>query len=83
MVRSLAKLGGAHVYSEASNVVLRAGNGHILVHSGHDDTVAITLPEKAREIILVETGETLARDTDTLTVNIGKNRTMLLKVVKD
>jgi len=83
LIRSLAKLGGAHVYSEASNVVLRAGNGHILVHSGHDDTVAITLPEKAREIILVETGETLARDTDTLTVNIGKNRTMLLKVVKD
>jgi len=79
LIRSLAKLGGAHVYSEASNVVLRAGNGHILVHSGHDDTVNITLPEKAREIILVETGETLARDTDTLTVTIGKNRTMLLR----
>ena len=80
MVRAIANYGGAHVYTDAENVVVRPGNGHILIHSGHADTVKIKLPAAAPQVVDVESGEVLARDTDNFQVNIGKNRTRLLRL---
>jgi len=80
LVRAIARYGGAHVYTDAQNVVVRPGNGHILIHSGHDDRVKINLPRKAAKITVVETDKIIARDTDSFLVEIGRNRTVLLRV---
>ena len=81
-VREIAKLGKAHIYTDAENVVVRSGNGHILIHSGHDDKVNIMLPEKAARVIRVDKGQVAAENTDKFSVNIGKNRTILLRIEK-
>lgn len=80
LVRALAAYGGAHCYSDAEDVVIRAGNGHIVIHSGHDDTVNLFLPQKAARVVDVATGRTMAQDTDRLTLPVGKNRTVLLRL---
>lgn len=81
-VRAIARLGKAHVYTDAENVVVRAGNDHIMIHSGHDDTVNIFLPEKVSAVIRVDNGQTVARLTDKFSIKIGKNRTILLRIKK-
>ncbi len=80
LVRGLAQLGGAHVWTDADNVVVRPGNGHLLIHSGHDDTVKITLPQPAAAVIDVATGEVVARQSAIVMLPIGKNRTRLLRI---
>ncbi|MPN25211.1 hypothetical protein SDC9_172618 [bioreactor metagenome] len=80
LVRSLAQLGGAHVWTDADNVVVRPGNGHLLIHSGHDDTVKIILPQPAAAVIDVATGEAVARQSAIVMLPIGKNRTRLLRI---
>ena len=80
LVRALAAYGGAHCYSDAENVVIRAGNGHIVIHSGHDDTVSLFLPRKAARVVDVTADRTVAQNTDRLTLPVGRNRTVLLRL---
>ena len=79
-MRAIAKLGGAHVYTDANDVVVRPGNGYILIHSGHADNVKITLPAPVRKITNVETGEIIAQNAATFTIPIGKNETRLIRL---
>ncbi len=80
MVRALARLGGAHIWTDAKNVVVRPGNGHLLIHSGHADTVKLTLPAPVKNVIDVATGNVIARNTATVELPIGKNRSVLLRM---
>ena len=80
LVRAIARFGGAHVWSEAGDVVVRPGNGHLLIHSGHEAVVKITLPAPATQVVDVATGEVLGRQCSTLELPIGKNRTRLLRL---
>jgi len=82
LVREIAKLGKVPVYTDAENVVVRVGNEHILIHSGHDDLVNITLPEKVSSVIRVDNNQTVAENTDKFSIKIGKNRTILMRIVK-
>ena len=81
-VREIARLGNAHVYTDAENVVVRAGNDHLMIHSGHEDTVNITLPEKVSAVIRVDNGQVVAESTDKFSIPIGKNRTILFRIEK-
>lgn len=80
LVRALANYGGAHVYSDAKNVVIRSGNGYILIHSGHDDNVNIFLPEQARKITDVTGNKVVAENCIRFTLPIRKNRTIVLRI---
>ena len=82
LVREIARMGKVHVYTDAENVVVRVGNGHILIHSGHDDLVNITLPEKVTKVIRVDNSQIVAEKSDKFSISIGKNRTILLRIVK-
>jgi hypothetical protein len=79
-VRAIAQYGGAHVYTDAKNVVVRPGNGHIIIHSGHADSVNITLPQTAKRVVDVESGKVICNNSKNFTVKIGKNRTLLLRI---
>ena len=81
-VREIARLGKAHVYTDAENVVVRVGNGHIMIHSGHADTVNIVLPEKVSKVVRVDNGQTVAESTDKFSTTIGRNRTILFRIEK-
>ena len=80
LVRSIAKIGDAHVWSDAEDVVIRHGNGHILIHSGHEDSVNLFLDDGITSLVDVATGEKIRIENGRAVVEIGRNRTILLRV---
>jgi len=80
MVRDIARLAGAHVYTPVENIVVRIGNGYIMLHSDHEATVPLTLPKKAKKIVDVPSGRTIATGTAEFDGHVAKNGTSLYRV---
>ena len=81
LLRGLALLGKVHVYSkDAPTYVLRAGNGHILLHSANAVTANLKLPRKAARIVDVVTGNVVASDTDSVQVPVAKRNSRYLRI---
>jgi len=81
LLRRLALVGGAHVYSDdAPEYVLRAGNGHLLLHSLAPQTAHVKLPKMARKVIDVATGETVAEQCQEFTVEIPERNSRYLRI---
>ena len=83
LLKDIAKEGGVHLYSaDTPDYVLRAGNGHILLHSAAAKDAHLKLPFTAKRIVDVATGETIAENTNSLTVKIPARNSRYLRIEK-
>lgn len=81
LIHHLAAMGGVHCYTEKTpDYVLRAGNGHILLHSAQARTAALRLPRQARRVVDVMTGEVLAENCLSLEVAIPARGSRYLRI---
>ncbi|MBQ6474240.1 MAG: hypothetical protein IJJ33_19815 [Victivallales bacterium] len=81
LLRRIALENGAHVYSsDEPEYVLRAGNGHILLHTLAGRQAHIVLPTAARLVVDVATGKTVAERCRDFTIEIPGRNSRYLRI---
>lgn len=77
-VREVARYAGAHIYHEGPDATY-IGNGLIGLHAATAGVKRLRLPRGAAEVRELYGGKTVARDTDTVELHVGRFETVLLR----
>ncbi len=76
--RNLARHGGAHIYTEANDVIM-ADSNMVALHSVHSGEKEIQLPKK-RHVFDVITGEQIAQNTDRIVFDLKAPETRIFRL---